>query len=57
MTYEIEAVDPNTIFIVLRNEHPLIDPQGQTVVFYRRKDAEDFVAYQQSISIEGEGAR
>lgn len=55
MTYEIESVDTNTIFIVTIDDRPLVNTQGQTLLFYRHKDAEEAIANHKIFSNRGGG--
>ena len=31
------------VFLVIKNDQPLVDPNGQALLFYRKEDAETFI--------------
>lgn len=41
--FEIEQIDPSVAFIVTIHDEPVVTEFDQTLVFYRRKDAEEWI--------------
>lgn len=42
--FVVHPVDLNEMSIVLLNDRPIVDAQGQPVIFYRKIDAERWIA-------------